>query len=609
MDYLLKASAVLTIFYVCYIWFLQRETFFNSNRWFLLIGQFFAFLLPLLVIPIYVTVAPEVFKASSRSNMPITAASVATLPSIETVLIWIYIAGVVFFFGKFTINILSLSQLVRSQPSKKMAGIYYTETTNTAAPFSFFNNIVYNPHNFSAKELELILNHERVHVRQWHSADVLISQLSCVVLWFNPVSWLYKKAVQQNLEFIADGKTQSKAKCQQSYQRLLLKVSLPTKHQELVNSFNSSLIKKRIYMLQQSKSNTLKSWKYALLIPVLALFLMSFNTQEVYISEATFQAQNSSKKHIVTASTSDADLAKIESDMSNTHVVLKFSDISRNADNTIREIYIKTKHSGGSRYNKRVTVKNDKQKTIKPFSLQLTANKQDILFQFSDDEATLVAKDRITFGKEATTRLGTQKTLSEADGLGENPLYIINGKTYRKETLKHPAHFTTAKSITIINKKEGLKRYGAAGKDGVIIFEGISGFKTLDTATTKPHAGEAKPLILLNDEEITREKMDSIDPKTIIKTDVITNAAELEKYGSKAKDGVIIISTGDTDTKLMEIPENPLILIDGKEATQNDMQAINPENIQNVRVLKPEMAKATYGKKGTHGAILVTTKP
>lgn len=443
-------------------------------------------------------------------------------------------------------------------------------------------------------------------------------------------------------------------------------------------------------MLHQSKSNTFKSWKYALVIPALALFLMSFNAEEVNISEVTFQTQNSNKKHIVTATTSVADLANIESDISNTHVVLKFSDISRNADNTIREISIKTKHKGGSKYNKRVTVKNDNHETIKPFSLMLTKNEQDILFQFSDDEATLVSKDRITFGKEATTRLGTKKIFSEEDGLGENPLYIINGKHYRAGNF--PKSTYHIEKITIVNKTDGLKRYGEAGKDGVVIFEGettsehdkqvenlvvviTKDFKDADLEATrlkfkgadvkitfknikrnisneltgirveyeseiskgthyvnsdypikpiqldldlqannlmvgglKPFSDDDEVLILLNDKEITEAEMHQIDPSIIIETHVITDKNQLKTYGNKGKDGVIIISTGETDTKLMEIPETALILINGKESTQKDMKAIHPNSIENVNVLKPEMAKALYGKKGTHGAIIVTTK-
>ncbi|MFC5196181.1 M56 family metallopeptidase [Bizionia hallyeonensis] len=609
MEYLLKVSAVLALFYFGYTLFLQRETFFNSNRRFLLSGQIIAILFPLLVIPIYVEVAPQNFNSILVPNMPITEQIVPENFSIKSIFFWVYSIGVLFFFGKFILNLLSLFKLIRNKSSKQIAGIYYIKTEDTIAPFSFFNRIVFNPKSFNNDELQLILNHERIHVKQWHSIDVIISQLTCIAFWFNPLVWFYKKALQQNLEFIADKHIQSETDCKQSYQRLLLKASIPTHQLVMANNFYNSLIKKRIVMLHTSKSNTVNAWKYALVIPALALFFMSFNTKEVYISKASIETQNSSQIFRVTEKSTTVELAKIESHFSNKNARLKFSNVSRNADNTIREITIKTKHEAGTKYAKRVTVKNDNQETIKPFSLRLTENKQDILFQFSDDETTRVSKDRITFGKTATTQLGTEKVIQEDQGLGENPLYIINGKPYKKEDLKHE-NYTISERITAINKTEGLKRYGEAGKDGVIIFEGKTTFEIKDSNPHKnnPFTTETKPLILLNNKEITPEEMEQIDPNTIIKTNVITNKDQLKKYGDKGKDGVIVISTGETDTKLMEIPETVLILINGKASTRNDMQAIKPDNIKNVNVLKPDMAKAKYGEKGKHGAIIVTTK-
>ena len=58
----------------------------------------------------------------------------------------------------------------------------------------------------------------------------------------------------------------------------------------------------------------------------------------------------------------------------------------------------------------------------------------------------------------------------------------------------------------------------------------------------------------------------------------------------------------------MDIPETTLILINGIESTRRDLQAIDPINIENVNVLKPEIAKSLYNEKGKNGAIIVTTK-
>jgi beta-lactamase regulating signal transducer with metallopeptidase domain len=143
--------------------------------------------------------------------------------------------------------------------------------------------------NFTKKELEQIITHEKVHVDQHHSIDILLTQLTCITLWFNPFIWLYNKNLKQNLEFIADKNAQSKVTCKKSYQTTLLKTSMPSHQIVLSNHFYNSLIKKRIVMLHKSKSKKINLIKYAFIIPLLAIFLMSFNTKEVYIKKEALQ--------------------------------------------------------------------------------------------------------------------------------------------------------------------------------------------------------------------------------------------------------------------------------------------------------------------------------
>src|SRR5690606_37026592 len=121
-----------------------------------------------------------------------------------------------------------------------------------------------------------IITHEKTHANQYHSIDILLTQLSCIVLWFNPFIWFYNKDLKQNLEFIADKTTLKQNHCKKSYQYTLLKTSIPSHQMALSNNFYNSLIKKRIVMLHKSKSKKINQLKYALVIPVVALFLMGF---------------------------------------------------------------------------------------------------------------------------------------------------------------------------------------------------------------------------------------------------------------------------------------------------------------------------------------------
>ena len=287
MEYLLKASAVIAIFYVLYKLFLQRETFFQTNRGYLLIGLLVSALIPLIVIPIYIEYVPTV-----REN----PATIILSPELhenssEIAFDWlalasmVYLMGVIFFLGKLVIELASLKVLFNKHKYYKNEQYIFIETAHNIPPFSFFNWIVFNPDKYSTEELQHILNHEKAHASELHSVDIILTQLACVVFWFNPFIWLYKKEIEQNLEFIADKTAQEFSSCEKSYQMILLKASVPQHKFLITNNFYNSQIKKRIIMLHKSKSKKVNIWKYSLVLPILALFLMSFNTKEIFIEK------------------------------------------------------------------------------------------------------------------------------------------------------------------------------------------------------------------------------------------------------------------------------------------------------------------------------------
>jgi hypothetical protein len=41
-------------------------------------------------------------------------------------------------------------------------------------------------------------------VRQWHTLDMLLSQLLFCLIWLNPTAWALHRAMRTNLEFLAD---------------------------------------------------------------------------------------------------------------------------------------------------------------------------------------------------------------------------------------------------------------------------------------------------------------------------------------------------------------------------------------------------------------------
>ncbi|MBT8209909.1 MAG: M56 family peptidase, partial [Eudoraea sp.] len=204
LVYMAKASGILALFFGVYQLFLKKETFFEANRHFLLGGILVAFTVPFVEITRYVTVEPLAF--ANLNQLPVSASTnmADQGPDWLLLLTGIYAAGILVMSIKFAIQLLSLRRLMQRHHIRKIGAIRLVETDQDLSPFSFFNYIFYNPAQFSKSELEAIRQHEKAHCTQGHSLDMLLGHLLTITLWFNPLSWLYKRNIQQNLEFLAD---------------------------------------------------------------------------------------------------------------------------------------------------------------------------------------------------------------------------------------------------------------------------------------------------------------------------------------------------------------------------------------------------------------------
>ncbi len=293
MEYLLKSSIVLVFFYVFYLVFLQKETFFNTIRIFFIVGILASIILPNIYVPVYVE---QIISQSIDAKIAIPksislAENIPSIPkNVDTNFNWISLFSYVYYIGffvvflKLVVEFFSLVQLIKKGNKQKSNRIIFVEIRKEISPFSIFNYLVYNAKMFSKKELNKIIAHEKIHINQKHTYDLLLLNILTMVLWFNPFVWLYKKKLQENLEFIADKYTVNKYN-KKEYQYLLLKTSITKYPFALSNNFYQSLIKKRIIMLQKTNSKKVNQLKYVLIIPFMALFLFAFNTKEVFIQK------------------------------------------------------------------------------------------------------------------------------------------------------------------------------------------------------------------------------------------------------------------------------------------------------------------------------------
>ena len=280
--YLLKSSGLIALFLLSYHMLLRKETFFISNRWFLLSGLVTAVVLPLLVYTKVVWVEP-VATTIDWSTIPASPVikQKTFMDYVPLIMASIYGIGMLVLAIKFLYDFYSLRRLLKGKSVHFQADYKWVDTKENLAPFSFFKTIVYNSALYSPTELENILEHEKVHSDQNHTLDVLIARVFCIVFWFNPFVWFYKKAVLQNLEFIADSEALKKISDKKAYQITLLKITTQENCVAITNHFYQSLIKKRIVMLNQNQSNKRNSWKYFTVLPALIAFMFLFQIETV----------------------------------------------------------------------------------------------------------------------------------------------------------------------------------------------------------------------------------------------------------------------------------------------------------------------------------------
>lgn len=277
--YLLQVNGALLLFCALYYLGLRRLTFFRLNRAVLLAGLLLAPLYPLIDWAAWLAPAAPL-RAGLRELAPQwqlirPAVAAPTGPTLADWLLGAYWAGVAMLTGRLLVQLLSVYRLHRGSRPEVVAGVPVRVLAAEVAPFAFWRTVYLNPRLHPAAELPAVLCHEQVHVREWHTLDVLLAQLSLIWFWFNPGMWLLRRALHENLEFSTDYEVLRSGQLDaKSYQYSLLHHSLGGPPNALVSSFNLHLLKTRIAMMNQPQSRPRQAARYLLLLPLAALLAL-----------------------------------------------------------------------------------------------------------------------------------------------------------------------------------------------------------------------------------------------------------------------------------------------------------------------------------------------
>lgn len=290
LVYILKSTACLIILFLFYRLFLEKVSMHTFKRFYLLGALILSFIIPLMVFVEYVD-APM---PQQLDPLPIlhTGEVFQMKPVLErpffhlATIAWsIYGLGLLLFGWKFTQNLVQLTSRIRKNPKKKLKHCTHVLLQEQMPPHTFFQYIFLNKFKLESHEIPReVLIHEETHVAQKHSWDVLLIELLQVVLWFNPLIILFKKAMKLNHEFLADRAVLSKNGDPISYQNILLAFSTPNYGKQnqpaLSNAIHYSSIKKRFTVMKTKTSQKTIIIRSVLLLPILALLLFGFSDKK-----------------------------------------------------------------------------------------------------------------------------------------------------------------------------------------------------------------------------------------------------------------------------------------------------------------------------------------
>ncbi|MBB6239098.1 hypothetical protein HDC90_003745 [Pedobacter sp. AK013] len=299
LTYLLKVTACTVLFFGFYLLVLRKLTFFKINRFYLLATLLLSFIIPSLQLEVKREIKtmeteapakiPEIKPATPAPTQLIQPIMLEYQPEVRPQIDWMVVMYFIYVGTASLLLLACLWQLLgllkhTGRYTKNSDGLKLISKSEGFTNCSFFNYVFINHEDLSTAGLLVLLKHEQVHANQYHSIDKIILMVFKAILWFNPIVYLYDKALEQVHEYEADEIT-SASFGNQAYASLLLQLAVTKTNNTLIHNFVKSPIKDRIKMLFYAKSNNMKKLIYLLALPVIVGLFWLFAVQVVYANK------------------------------------------------------------------------------------------------------------------------------------------------------------------------------------------------------------------------------------------------------------------------------------------------------------------------------------
>lgn len=499
--YLLKSAVATTAFYLFYILAFRAKKQFRFNRIYLISSMAISLLLPLIRFTVQRPQAanyPILFNTDSPAELPTVAQSVSLVDQLYLLAVLIFALGFLLLLIKLVVSNWKAIQLTRRSESRRVNGLHCLLTDDTIHPFTFFNKIIIPTDILNKSYLDVILEHENIHVKEHHTRDVLFAELLLLFQWFNPFAWLMRQAIKNNLEYLTDDiiiRTNNR----QSYQLAMVAMADKEGVAPFLTALNGSQLKQRIIKMKQKTDSKKLIGKKLLVLPLLTLLVL-------LLANKKFEAAPITQGDNLVSGTVYINDAK--QPLPGATVLIKNSTVG-----TITDMAGK-------------------------FVLKVNELPATLQFSFAGTDKQEVTVDKS--GSIEVTLTGKPDQVVSIRSIPQSPLLIVDGKPYQGSM--DDINPDQIDKIEVYKGAKATAIYGTSAQDGAVIIS-LKDPKLIKSVKSKTQS--ALPLIVLNGEEKGNVDIESlnIDPTSIESIDVLKNESSTRIYGDKGTNGVIVITT------------------------------------------------------------------
>lgn len=478
--YLLKHFVFMGILWGGYRLFVSGNTFHRTNRITLLLIFAIGMMCPLVNIPLpYDSIFAEkqivAFELSSSETQTESIVATGSDNSYSlTTLLWIvYVVGILLFLLRYLIGIIFIGRIVSRATLEKTTNnknIYVTK--KKVSPFSWFGYVVISEEDMT-KGADNIIKHELAHVEFGHSWDLLFAQLYCLAFWWNPFVWLLKNQLITVHEFQADQRVIEQTTHPNEYRKQLIHLCVGAERIAMAHNFETSNLKKRIYMTMKNKSTAKAKWGYAALA-LAATLTMSLTSTE------TIQAQEKEPQIVVLGYVTDdknpQPLFFIDGKEATKEAISgipahNIGWINVLKDEKATKMYGEKGKNGVVEVYTQGNVPEGLAKDKNTFKVLKTNGKESVtsgnikVIRLNKETDTLTTDSKVGITR---TQITQKTTNLEMDGGASDTLLLIDGKE-AEHTKLADIDPKNIESIVVLKDKKALEAYGEKEKNGVIL--------------------------------------------------------------------------------------------------------------------------------------------